>query len=189
MIAILILSGAAWKIFGEKKGTQSNVSDTSIEASDNTGRKTEDIDNNNPSNSEASKTTTSCSGLSQVEYLDCIFKSAIKNSNYSLCQSLANPTEDICLEQVGINTNNESVCQKISQTELRDSCYRFVAIKKSQTDICRKISLRDETDKCYLGIAKNLQDTSLCFNVQTREFHNECLKIDPEHKKNLETGQ
>lgn len=87
--------------------------------------------------------------------------------------------QDICNSWQWITNNDILSCEKISDTNLKNSCYINIAENKKDINICEKVKSKILKNICISKIAKENGDSSLCLKIEeviTRSSCEESIK-------------
>jgi len=96
------------------------------------------------------------------------------------CNQLSEPGRDFCYKDAGfgINANGGdlSLCDKISDSMVKNFCFKTMALQKKDASLCESISIATSSgkaaggdvaskDECYQNIAIALKNKTLCANI------------------------
>lgn len=97
--------------------------------------------------------------------------------------------KDSCYNIVAVNNNNPSLCEKISNKDLKNSCFYGIAVSYIDENNCKNISEPNDSnaikDQCFILTAIAKGDISLCSkNISDKNTIRACeddvnLKCDP----------
>jgi len=102
--------------------------------------------------------------LCNSDSLGCFDNIAKNTQTLSDCQKLMPDgiPQDVCLRVFAIKDKSFSLCEKISNQDEREFCYYQFSINTDDTSVCDKISdIKIELKKdCYYGICGKISDTT-----------------------------
>lgn len=103
----------------------------------------------------------------------------IKNGR-SKCDGAKDPAK--CLSELTLDEavagKQAEACDKIENTELKDSCFDSIARELGEAKVCERISLEAARDACIGSIqfaeVKENKDISVCASIVSERFKNAC---------------
>tara|TARA_Y100000310_G_C20689137_1_gene821049 strand:+ start:2125 stop:4245 length:2121 start_codon:yes stop_codon:yes gene_type:complete len=101
----------------------------------------------------------------------CYLEVGVLSEDDSICGKIEVITvREECLSEVGLETNNASTCAKIiSSQEKRDECYDNSGRINKASDTCANIFNSTTRDGCYISVAGSTSDYSFCNSVSLRK--------------------
>ena len=110
----------------------------------------------------------------------CVKNRAISEKNIDLCKDLFSLEEqNKCLKEIGIATNNVSVCLKIPRSlsdlggSTYSSCLMKISISTQNVSVCSLIYYLENDNACYLNYAIHFNDVSACELI--RGYNDNCF--------------
>jgi len=113
----------------------------------------------------------------------CYYKIANETGNITICES-ATPAgmqsydydQEMCYKELAINKEDISLCNKITEINLKDSCYEAIAKELKDASICGQINDITDKNECYKNMAWLLKDRSLCDAIVDPAYMNNYRK-------------
>jgi hypothetical protein len=92
-----------------------------------------------------------------------------------LCDKIENNNfHDNCLENIAVNTNDISLCDKVFG--IKDFCISNVARKLNKPVFCEDIVDDNRKDNCFRGVAVDYRDAYLCSRIASQKTRDGCFK-------------
>lgn len=86
-------------------------------------------------------------------------------------QTVIKQIKHACYAAVGIQTNNETVCESIGSPDER---YRCLGIVGGDPAACGRIEHTDTRDFCHYHVATRTKNKSLCEKIENQKHKNDC---------------
>ncbi|MBI2100811.1 MAG: hypothetical protein HYT47_02225 [Candidatus Vogelbacteria bacterium] len=115
---------------------------------------------------------------------------AQKSGDVTLCTKVSKDNLEQCIANVAIETNDSSLCQRLSNTStadlgslvtgqeernvlddfpLRSVCFSAIAERTKNVSLCEKITTDVSRDQCFFKLAVLLRDGAICSFVKSTE--------------------
>ncbi|GAH28147.1 unnamed protein product [marine sediment metagenome] len=110
------------------------------------------------------KTADECEEITRNDQRGiCYFDVAIETNDDSLCEEITdNIYKHVCS---AITTDDSSLCEELTDSSDKDKCYSRVAIRIYDVNLCEKITDTSTADSCYFIVAYRTNESNLCEKI------------------------
>jgi len=126
-----------------------------------------------------------CKELKLIDLNHCLYNIANVSNKISFCEKIADEAiKKDCLElfsfREALQGDDWQLCQKLNNTDWRDSCFNEIFRKQNQAEICLKVP-PERKNLCesviYFKMAISGSDKSFCEKISEEKIAQECLAI------------
>lgn len=110
----------------------------------------------------------------EMEMEDFYFMLKKSQEHYAEC--LVSDDFDSCIRAEAIWSQNERLCELISNQTIKDTCYLNVALEKGTPGLCTEVS-PELLSTCYMEFAWKYMDTTYCMQIEDQDEMQECIDL------------